>query len=85
MVGWLGAEVSMKNGVRLDQNPVVYASGTEFLMPGRKGAQYPVPEWAEEPLHKAATAAQVSGSSYSDEKVANREMRVWHFVIEKGY
>ena len=22
---------------------------------------------------------------YSDEKVANRETKVWHFVIEKGY
>jgi hypothetical protein len=24
-------------------------------------------------------------STYSDEKVANREIRVWHFVIENGY
>ena len=23
--------------------------------------------------------------AYSDEKVANREIRVWHFVIENGY
>jgi hypothetical protein len=23
--------------------------------------------------------------SYSDEKFANREIRVWHFVIENGY
>jgi hypothetical protein len=23
--------------------------------------------------------------TYCDEKVANREIRVWHFVIEKGY
>jgi hypothetical protein len=22
---------------------------------------------------------------YSDEKVANRDIRVWHFVIENGY
>jgi hypothetical protein len=22
---------------------------------------------------------------YSDEKVANREIRVWHFVLENGY
>jgi hypothetical protein len=22
---------------------------------------------------------------YSDEKVANRDIRVWHFVIESGY
>jgi hypothetical protein len=22
---------------------------------------------------------------YSDQKVANREIRVWHFVIENGY
>ena len=22
---------------------------------------------------------------YCDEKVANREIRVWHFVIENGY
>ena len=25
------------------------------------------------------------GWYYSDEKVANREIRVWHFVIENGY
>ena len=24
-------------------------------------------------------------TTYSDEKVANREIRVWHFVIENGY
>ena len=23
--------------------------------------------------------------AYSDEKVANRDIRVWHFVIENGY
>jgi hypothetical protein len=26
-----------------------------------------------------------SSTTYSDEKVANREIRVWHFVIENGY
>ena len=26
-----------------------------------------------------------AATSYSDEKVANREIRVWHFVIENGY
>jgi hypothetical protein len=25
------------------------------------------------------------GRAYSDQKVANREIRVWHFVIENGY
>jgi hypothetical protein len=25
------------------------------------------------------------GAEYCDEKVANREIRVWHFVIENGY
>jgi hypothetical protein len=28
---------------------------------------------------------QACTPSYSDEKVANREIRVWHFVIENGY
>jgi hypothetical protein len=31
-----------------------------------------------------AAAAQVL-LPYSDEEVANREIRVWHFVVEKGY
>jgi hypothetical protein len=31
-------------------------------------------------LYAASTVA-----AYCDEKVANREIRVWHFVIEKGY
>jgi hypothetical protein len=25
------------------------------------------------------------GASYCDRKVANREIKVWHFVIENGY
>jgi hypothetical protein len=34
----------------------------------------------------AATRWRVYGeAAYSDEKVANREIRVWHFVIENGY
>ena len=35
----------------------------------------------------AACAAAVPAGRprYSDEKVANREIRVWHFVIENGY
>ena len=36
----------------------------------------------------AARAAQLITSLSevcSDEKVANREIRVWHFVIENGY
>ena len=48
----------MKNGMRLDQHPLMYTSGTEFLMPGRLGEQYNVPKWAEEPMHKAALIAQ---------------------------
>jgi hypothetical protein len=32
-------------------------------------------------------AASAAGSlmRYSDEKVANRDIRVWHLVIENGY
>jgi hypothetical protein len=26
-----------------------------------------------------------SGPAYSDEKIANRDIRVWHLVIENGY
>jgi len=52
------SEVAMKNGMRLDQHPLMYTSGTEFLMPGRLGEQYNVPKWAEEPMHKAALIAQ---------------------------
>jgi hypothetical protein len=33
----------------------------------------------------ALTAAAASSSSYCDQKVANREIRVWHFVVENGY
>lgn len=54
--GWcLGgvAEVTLKNGLRLEQHPVVYTAGTEFLMPGDAGDKYPVPEWAEIPIIKA--------------------------------
>jgi hypothetical protein len=39
---------------------------------------------------RGATADRIVGSAvcptpYSGEKVANREIRVWHFVIENGY
>ena len=43
---------------------------------------------------KSLTAAKTSSSAdstrdhavtYSDEKVANRDTKVWHFVIEIGY
>jgi hypothetical protein len=30
-------------------------------------------------------APAVAAALYSDAKVANREIRVWHFVIENGY
>jgi hypothetical protein len=30
-------EVQQKNGFNIDQNPVVYAVGTEFLIPGPAG------------------------------------------------
>jgi hypothetical protein len=29
--------------------------------------------------------AEALGATYSDEKVANRDIRDWHFVIENGY
>jgi hypothetical protein len=48
----------MKNGMRLDQHPLLYTSGTEFMMPGRLGEKYDVPKWAEEPMYKAALIAQ---------------------------
>jgi hypothetical protein len=32
-----------------------------------------------------ALALRRGRARYSDEKVANREIRVWHFVIENGY
>ncbi len=34
---------------------------------------------------RAAGSAASARSTYSDETVANREIRVWHFVIENGY
>jgi hypothetical protein len=33
----------------------------------------------------ARRAHRVPGAAYNDEKVANREIRVWYFVIENGY
>jgi hypothetical protein len=45
----------------------------------------------EEPHTEEALAeneqlqSAVRSPPYCDEKVANREIRVWHFVIEKGY
>ena len=45
----------------------------------------------DEQLSAAVTARAGAGAGerlarvrYSDEKVANREIRVWHFVIENG-
>jgi hypothetical protein len=38
----------------------------------------------ESPTKVAAAHAGVK-AAYCDEKVANREIRVWHFVIENGY
>jgi hypothetical protein len=42
---------------------------------------------AEGGIRDVATAHRLSAAAveYCDEKVANREIRVWHFVIEKGY
>jgi hypothetical protein len=34
---------------------------------------------------RASCASHASATPYSDEKVANREIRIWHFVIEHGY
>lgn len=51
-------EVSLKNGVYLEQHPVVYPTGEEFLMPGSMGAKSPVPEWAQLPMAKAAHVMQ---------------------------
>jgi hypothetical protein len=40
---------------------------------------------AEAEAAAAVEAASAAGAAaaYCDEKVANREMRVWHFVIER--
>jgi hypothetical protein len=52
----------------------------------------PTPRAGEPPVEVAAAAADTPVATcestalrYSDEKVANREIRVWHFVIENGY
>jgi hypothetical protein len=39
------------------------------------------------PLRRGRTLRQIYAPPrlYSDEKVANREIRVWHFVIENVY
>jgi hypothetical protein len=37
------------------------------------------------PQQADAIAAKRPRAPYCDEKVANREIRVWHFVIENGY
>jgi isoleucyl-tRNA synthetase len=36
-------------------------------------------------LTGAQLEVREGGGAYSDAKVANREIRVWHFVIENGY
>merc|ERR1719409_32597 len=47
-------EVAAKNGFVMDQNPMVYAYGTEFLIPGPKGARFSVPAYAKETLRQVA-------------------------------
>jgi hypothetical protein len=47
---------------------------TSVLLPGGTGTLYAVP-----------ASSSRRAPAYSDEKVANREIRVWHFVIENGY
>jgi hypothetical protein len=41
----------------------------------------PLPCCSEHVSHSLSSC----GSSCSDEKVANRDVRIWHFVIENGY
>jgi hypothetical protein len=36
-------------------------------------------------MYTTTKSALTSPPAYCDEKVANREIRVWHFVIENGY
>jgi hypothetical protein len=40
---FLRADVSYKMGLALDQEPTVYAAGTEYLMPGPAGNLFKVP------------------------------------------
>lgn len=47
-------EVSLKNGLRMEQHPVVYPTGEEFLIPGPMGEKFPVPKFAQLPMAKAA-------------------------------
>ena len=42
----------------------------------------PVHRRVEEPPR---ATAHTPLAAYGDEKVANRDIRVWHFVIENGY
>jgi hypothetical protein len=36
-------------------------------------------------IESTETSSQPPPELHCDEKVANREIRVWHFVIENGY
>jgi hypothetical protein len=38
-----------------------------------------------EAVRARAAPRRTAQVTYSDEKVANRDIRVWHFVIENGY
>ena len=44
-----------------------------------------VPSRAADELLASAAVLFAAPSWYCDVKVANREIRVWHFVIENGY
>jgi hypothetical protein len=49
--------------------------------PGRWSGGRPSPSAHRHRAHAAVSCV----ATYSDPKVANREIRVWHFVIENGY
>jgi hypothetical protein len=65
---------------------------SDTIVARTKGYTYDAKVWAlylvEGPFSVApcqTTLVRIAPKSYSDEKVANREIRVWHFVIENGY
>jgi hypothetical protein len=41
--------------------------------------------WFPASFNRTARRRMCAAPPYSDGKVANREIRVWHFVIENGY
>jgi hypothetical protein len=64
---------------------VVLMAGAESLEELARAVQFRFEHVLRPPGGHEAGGAGQQVLPYGDEKVANREIRVWHFVIENGY